>query len=203
MGFAPIASSVGASSWREPSSRAARFFVRLRRPTTAPTHSSSTAPRRARARPAGEHARGDRPGTISNRTSGDAGEQGTGPARTASTGAIPSVAPAKTSTGAVIADSEWSRSPSSNRPGASTLLREAVVELPEAPARVGGHVGGEPVDRLDLGQEVGVVEMGRDARAAWSPASGSTRAGRPTSPAASGRRPSAGRPASAPGHRRG
>ena len=38
-----------------------------------------------------------------------------------------------------------------------------MVELPERPAGVGDHVRGEPVDRLDLGQEVGVVELAASA----------------------------------------
>ena len=53
------------------------------------------------------------------------------------------------------------RSPRSKRPAHEGVgLEEAVVELPEGPARVGDHVAGEPVDRLELGQEVGVVEVG-------------------------------------------
>jgi hypothetical protein len=42
---------------------------------------------------------------------------------TALTGAIPSVAPAKTSTGAVIAESSMVRPPSRNRPVLKALLR--------------------------------------------------------------------------------
>src|SRR3546814_1005066 len=38
-------------------------------------------------------------------------------------------------------------------------LEEPVIQLPERPPRIGDHVGGEVVDGLELGQEVGVVEV--------------------------------------------
>ena len=60
------------------------------------------------------------PGTISKRTSRDPLSSGS-TGRTAATGAMPSVAPPKTSTGAVIADSSMVRSPSSMAPAASEL----------------------------------------------------------------------------------
>ena len=51
------------------------------------------------------------------------------------------------------------RSSRSNSPAARRCLREPVVQLAERPARVGDHVVREPVDRLDLGEELGVVEV--------------------------------------------
>src|SRR3546814_19535577 len=38
-------------------------------------------------------------------------------------------------------------------------LEEPVIQLPERPPRIGDHVGGEVDDGLELGQEVGVVEV--------------------------------------------
>ena len=85
------------------------------------------------------------------------------PARTDGIGAIPSVAPPKTSTGAVMFATEISRPSSSSAPVDQRVAAdEPVVELPEGPAGVGGHVRGEPVDRLELREEVHVVEVGAD-----------------------------------------
>ena len=73
---------------------------------------------------------------------------------------MPSFAPPKTSTGAVMSATETVRSPRSKVPSTRPFaLQQPVVELPEGAARVRRHVRGEPVDRLDLGEVVGVVEV--------------------------------------------
>ena len=99
------------------------------------------------------------PGTISNLTSRELVSSGTR-AFTDPAGAMLSLAPAKTSTGAVMSASESVRLVEIERAlDQGVSLEEPVVQLAEGAAGVGDHVRREAVDRLELRQVVGVVEV--------------------------------------------